>query len=218
MGFFVASLVTMSFISVSNVFAHGNLPSPTPSPSPSIIQKACEAKMGGMLFGVDDGFSLVHFCPFGTRLVTFGGQPGPKGDKGDQGEPGPKGEKGPQGLQGERGPKGPKGDTGEKGSKGEKGDTGPQGPRGITGAGNIAFIGFITYYDISNNPINNPVALTNDKGVWQYHPNDGGWAQISTVPVDPKNIVQWTPYSFLDSNGDIYFFTGQNWDKIVPRL
>lgn len=60
------------------------------------ITTACEDK-AGLLFSVNDGFSLLKKCPKNSRLVAIIGEKGDKGDKGDQGE---------QGLQG------PKGDPG----------------------------------------------------------------------------------------------------------
>lgn len=114
---FVTSLIFVTILSISKVFALDQLP---------VINTACENK-NGLLFAIDDGFSIFKECPANSRRVIIVGEQGPKGEKGDKGD---QGEPGPQGLQGDLGPEGPPGLTGPQGQQGlpgPKGDTGDSG-------------------------------------------------------------------------------------------
>ena len=66
------------------------------------ISIACEYK-SGLLFSVNDGFSVFKKCPNNARRVVIIGEKGNKGEKGDPGEAGPQGSPGPKGDPGDSG-------------------------------------------------------------------------------------------------------------------
>jgi len=102
---FTATVIVIGLIifGTGKVFGQLSLPK---------ITTACESKTG-ILYGFNDGFSIMKKCSNNNRRVVLIGEQGPKGDKGDQGDQGEQGIQGVQGLQGQR---------------------------GVSGAGNIAFI------------------------------------------------------------------------------
>lgn len=82
--------LALAYYGVSRVLAQVELPR---------VTTACELK-SGLLFAIDDDFSILKKCPGRSRRVVLIGE---KGDKGDQGDPGEKGEKGDKGDPGEPG-------------------------------------------------------------------------------------------------------------------
>lgn len=78
------------------------------------------------------------------------------------------------------------------------------------GAGNIAFIANYT---------SRAYALTTDGKNWVWA-NDGrnwiylGPTDIPDVPVDTENIVQWDYLTFLDSDGNVWYYDRGLWNQV----
>lgn len=99
---FVLLVLSFSYIGIKKVTAEIEFPR---------IITACEYK-SGLLFAIDDGFSMHKKCPETSRMVMIIGEKGDRGEKGDMGEQGPIGLQGPQGEKGEQGEQGPQGEPG----------------------------------------------------------------------------------------------------------
>lgn len=90
---------------------------------------------------------------------------------------------------------------------GPKGDVGEQGPKGDSaqmGAGNIAFC---------NNAYPSCLkVLRTDGTVWDAGANNWVLSPQSPnfVPIPTSDIIAWEQYSFLDKNGDVWNWTGNN--------
>ena len=90
---FVALASLFLIVTVSTVYATNHLPT---------ISTACEHR-SGILFAIDDGFSLKKKCEGSSRRVIIVGEKGEQGDKGDKGDKGDQGEPGPKGDPGDPG-------------------------------------------------------------------------------------------------------------------
>jgi hypothetical protein len=90
------------------------------------------------------------------------------------------------------------------GQRGPRGEQGEPGSPGLSGAEDIAFIdyedgeAFVLYYD-------GRVFQMTEQGLVNLNRD---------VPVDVETILQWNILSFLDNNGDIWWWDSDSWENI----
>ncbi len=151
------------------------------------------------------------------------GQTGPTGPTGAIGSTGPTGQQGSTGSSGGTGPIGASGSqglvgfTGTTGATGEVGFTGPQGPTGLTGptgatgpqarhgAGNIAFINFQGLF-----------VLTTDGRIWRKGEGTSAVWELegmAIIPIPVSQIIDWEGQTFLDTDGNVWFYLNGTWNN-----
>jgi len=98
---------------------------------------------------------------------------------------------------------------GPEGPQGPKGDKGDPGEDSRFGAGNIAFCDSLA--SCQN-------ILKTDGTIWQYSSGLSSWGPRielpNSVPIPTDDIVSWNGDTFLDKNGDVWWWQNGQWNNI----